>query len=97
LTIAFRFPAAASSRFHWPMQGPHAFASTVAPISSRTAICPSRRIVSSILSEPGVTRSGTFTRRPARAACRATDAARSMSSYEEFVQEPMSPYVISAG
>jgi hypothetical protein len=73
-------PACASSRFHMPMHGPHAFASTLAPIDSSAAICPSRRIVLSTMSEPGVTISGVFTFRPIFAACFATAVARSMSS-----------------
>ncbi len=34
-----------SMRFHWPMQGPHALASTVPPIFSNVSIMPSRLIV----------------------------------------------------
>jgi hypothetical protein len=41
---------------HWPMHGPQALASTVAPIASRSAIWPSRSMVASICSEPGVIR-----------------------------------------
>lgn len=32
-------------RFHWPMHGPHALASTVAPASSNVDVKPSRAIV----------------------------------------------------
>jgi hypothetical protein len=34
-----------SERFHWPMQGPQALASTVPPICSKVAMMPSRLIV----------------------------------------------------
>ncbi len=43
--IEFFSPFFLSSRFHWPMQGPHAFASTTAPTASKSLICPSRWIV----------------------------------------------------
>jgi len=69
-----------SSRFHWPMHGPQAFASTVAPMLSSASIWPSRRIVSSTVVLPGVTMSGDFVFSPAAAAWRASEAARSMSS-----------------
>ena len=52
-----------SSRCHWPMHGPHTFASTVAPIASRSASRPSRSMVARTCSEPGVMSSGVFTRR----------------------------------
>src|SRR6185369_6485452 len=57
VTIEFFWPLATSSRFHWPMQGPHAFASTDAPTFSSEAIWPSRWIVSKIMSLPGLTSS----------------------------------------
>ena len=41
--------------------------------------------------------SGVFTRRPFAAAWRAIDAARLMSSYDEFVHEPTSADEISSG
>ncbi len=72
------------------MHGPHALASTVAPIASRSASRPSRSIVARTCSDPGVTSSWVLARRPCAAACRAIDAARAMSSYDEFVQEPIS-------
>ena len=59
-----------SSRCHWPMHGPHALASTVAPIASRSASRPSRSMVARTCSEPGVMSSGVFTRRPAALAWR---------------------------
>ena len=86
-----------SSRCHWPMHGPHALASTVAPIASRSASRPSRSIVARTCSEPGVIMSGVFTRSPRAAAWRATCAARPMSSYDEFVHEPTSAAEISRG
>ena len=89
-TIVLRSPFWMSSRCHCPMHGPHAFASTVAPIASRSASRPSRSIVARTCSEPGVMSSGVFTFRPAAFACRATCAARPMSSYDELVHEPTS-------
>ena len=79
------------------MHGPHALASTVAPIASRSASRPSRSIVARTCSEPGVMSSGVLTRRPAAFAWRATCAARPMSSYDEFVHEPTSAYEMSSG
>ena len=61
VTIVFG-PSGAPSRFHWPMHGPQAFASTVAPIASRSASSPSRSMVARTCSEPGVIISGAFTR-----------------------------------
>jgi hypothetical protein len=48
-----------SVRFHWPMQGPHALASTVPPTFSNTSIRPSRSMVARICSLPGVIVNGT--------------------------------------
>src|SRR5919199_531994 len=78
------------------MHGPHAFARTVAPIDVMDFICPSRSIVALIISDPGVIMSGTFTFSPFTFACCAMLAARDMSSYEEFVQDPMSATDISS-
>ncbi len=44
-TMVFASSLPTSDRFHWPMQGPHAFASTVPPIFSNVAMIPSRLIV----------------------------------------------------
>ena len=79
--IEFFSPSATSSRFHWPMQGPQALASTMAPIVSRASIWPSRWMVRWICSEPGVSqRIGLRARDPVALACRATSAARDKSS-----------------
>ena len=88
----------AATRSHWPMHGPQALASTVAPMASRSAIRPSRSMVARICSDPGVISRSVFDL-AARAAdaWRATDAARVMSSYEQFVQEPISAALISSG
>ena len=56
-------PLAISVRFHWPMQGPQALASTVPPTFSNTSIRPSRAIVARICSLPGVMVKGTCARR----------------------------------
>ncbi len=90
-------PAATSCRFHWPMQGPQALASTVPPIRWKVSSRLSRRIVWKIRSEPGAIRNGTRARRPAARPWRAMWAARCMSSYEEFVQEPISALVMASG
>ena len=80
------------------MHGPHALASTVAPIASRSASRPSRSIVARTCSEPGVISSGVFDpQAPAPTAWRAIDAARPMSSYDELVHEPTSADEISSG
>ena len=78
-----------SPLFHCPMQGPQAFARTVAPTSSNVPCSPSRSIVARINSLPGVTRNGTLLFSPAALACSAMEATRDMSSYDEFVQDPI--------
>ena len=52
-------PFLISVRFHWPMQGPQALASTVPPTLLNTSIKPSRSIVALICSLPGVMVNGT--------------------------------------
>ena len=89
VTMELTSPGLMVGRFHWPMQGPQAFAMTLAPTDSSAAIWPSRWIVALTASEPGVTRKSTAAPTPCSAACRATLAARETSSYEELVQEPM--------
>ena len=87
MTIEFASPfftppaaSCASVRFHWPMQGPHALASTVAPAVSKTLVKPSRAMVARTVSEPGVTLYGILNLRPALAACCTSEAERAMSS-----------------
>src|SRR5207248_10710559 len=79
------------------MQGPHAFARMVATMASRSWSRPSRSMVARTRSDPGVTSSGVFTCRPPPAAWRAIDAVRELSSYVEFVQEPISAELILCG
>ena len=79
------------------MHGPQALASTVAPTASRSASRPSRSIVALICSDPGVTSNSVFACRPLAAAWRAIEAARVMSSYDEFVHDPISAAEISSG
>ncbi len=86
-----------SERRHWPMQGPQALASTLPPIRSNVSMIPSRLMVWKIRSDPGVIMNGVFARSPALMPCMATCAARRMSSYEEFVHEPIRVALISAG
>jgi hypothetical protein len=80
VTIEFFSPGSMSSRFHCPMHGPQALASTVAPMASRSPSSPSRSMVARTCSEPGVISSGVRTFRPFAVASRAIDAAREMSS-----------------
>ena len=87
--MEFATPFWRSSRFHCPMHGPQAFASTTPPIAASSSSCPSRWMVWWICSEPGVTHSVVLAATPCRLACRATSAARERSSYEEFVQLPI--------
>ena len=97
LTIVLGWPVMLSGRDHWPMHGPQALASTVAPTASRSASRPSRSIVERICSEPGVTAARPSTVSPLAEAWRAIDAARVMSSYDELVHDPMSAEEISSG
>ena len=78
--MVFGTPTMSWARRHWPMQGPQALASTVAPIVLSDAICPSRSMVARTCSEPGVTMKGTAALTPWARACSATSAARLMSS-----------------
>src|SRR5579859_4675900 len=95
--IEFLSPFLMSSRFHWPMHGPHALASTVAPTASSDAIWPSRLIVAWICSDPGDTRNGMLIFAPCARACSATSTVRAMSSYDELVQLPTSADVKWSG
>jgi hypothetical protein len=54
-------------------------------------------IVARICSEPGVTVNRDFALMPWSRASRAIEAARDISSYEEFVQEPIRPTFNSSG
>ncbi len=65
LTMESGRPLTASARFHWPIQGPQAFARTVAPICSKVSMNPSRFMVLKIRSDPGVTRKDVFAFSPA--------------------------------
>ena len=67
------------------------------PKSSRVLSCPSRSIVARICSEPGVTVKSDLALMPWSIASCAIDAARDISSYEEFVQEPIRPTLSSSG
>ena len=96
-TIVLLSPSSISSRFHCPIHGPQAFARTVAPIASRSFKYPSLSIVALVISDPGVTISGTFDLSPFLAASLAIKAALPMSSYDEFVQDPISAFEILRG
>ena len=78
--IEFLDPFSTSVRFHCPMHGPHAFASTVPPALTNVSSRPSRLMVARICSEPGVMLNGIFALTPIFAACRTMLAARPMSS-----------------
>src|SRR2546423_9933577 len=97
LMIVFGVDGSMPGRSHWPMHGPHALASTVPPMASRSASRPSRSMVARTCSEPGVMRSCVLARRPLADAWRASDAARVMSSYDELVHEPINVEEISTG
>ena len=96
-TMVFASSLPTSDRFHWPMHGPHALASTVPPICSNVAMIPSRLIVWWMRSDPGVIRNGVRARSPALMPCIAMWAARRMSSYDELVHDPMSAALMPAG
>ena len=97
VTIALGAPGSACGRRHWPMQGPHAFASTAAPMSLSDCNWPSRSMVARTCAEPGVTMSGIAAFTPRAFACSAISAARLMSSYDELVQLPISAVAIASG
>ena len=78
--IEFFSPISTSCRFHCPMHGPQAFASTTPPTFVKIFSCPSRLIVARICSLPGVIVNSDFVFSPTLSACFATDVARSISS-----------------
>ena len=90
LTMVLGTELTSAERSHWPIHGPHALANTVAPMDSRSANKPSRSMVARICSLPGVISNSVLARKPLADACRAIDAARVMSSYDELVHEPTS-------
>ena len=69
----------------------------MAPIASRSFKYPSLSIVALVISDPGVTINGTFDLSPFLAASLAIKAALPMSSYDEFVQDPISAFEILRG
>src|SRR5450759_4935123 len=73
------------------MHGPQAFANISPPIFSNVPRKPSRSEINRICSEPGVTLNSDLAVSFRARAFFATDAAREISSYEEFVHEPISP------
>jgi hypothetical protein len=97
--IELAVPSAMSSRFHWPMQGPQALASTVAPISSRVASWPSRSMVA--LDLLGARRhhswSRSWPRRLVGDGLRAMSARGRCPRSWSWCSEPMSAAVSSAG
>src|SRR5690606_22640157 len=80
-----------SLRSHWPIHGPHALVKMVAPSFSKTSKSPSLSAVYRICSEPGFIPKSLFGFNFLSTACCAMEAALDKSSYEEFVQEPISP------
>ena len=76
---------------------PQALARTTPPNSSSVCNCPSRCVVALICSEPGVTKNCEVVLTPWLRASLAMEAAREKSSYEEFVQDPISPTFSSCG
>lgn len=69
----------ASVRFHCPMQGPQALASTVPPAEEKADRVSSRSRVARICSLPGVTKKSTCGCNPALEACWTRLFARVMS------------------
>ena len=53
--VALTLTPGGAFRFHWPMHGPHAFAKTTPPASSKIAVNPSASIAFATATEPGVT------------------------------------------
>src|ERR1017187_444682 len=84
-------------RAHCPMQGPHAFASTMPPIFSNMPRYPSLSTVYLTCSEPGVIVNSALAFKPWLVACSAMDAALVISSYDELVHEPINPTSNSSG
>ena len=80
LTMVLVSSALMSVRFHCPMQGPQALASTVPPILVNVSTRPSRLTVWKTRSEPGVTRNVDCAFSPAFRPWVAMWAARRMSS-----------------
>ena len=76
VTIEFLRVGLSVSRFHWPIQGPQAFAIIVAPTFSKVPIIPSRSAVARIRSEPGFTIRGAATFRCFSSTWRARETAR---------------------
>ena len=81
----------APSLSHIPIQGPQAFAKTVAPILLNVSKNPSLSIVNLTCSEPGVIVKCDFNSKPFSVTCLAKLTALLMSSYEELVQLPIKP------
>ena len=78
-------------------QAPQALAKRVPPAAVRLSKSPSRSTVARISSDPGATKNGHATCKPAESASPAIPFAREKSSYEEFVQDPMRAAEIAAG
>ena len=76
VTIEFFRVGSSVWRFHWPIQGPQAFAIIVAPSRSKASIIPSLSAVARICSEPGLTISGEATLKFFSVTCFAKEAAR---------------------
>ena len=79
------------------MQGPHALANTFAPNNSKVSIKPSLFNVCLTCSEPGVIVKSAFVVKPLSIACLAIEEDLDISSYEEFVQDPIRPTLMSVG
>src|SRR5580698_2556357 len=71
------------------MQGPQALARTTPPISSKVLRKPSFSMVKRTCSEPGVMVNSAFVLSFLVVACRAREAERLISSYEELVHDPI--------
>jgi len=78
--IVFFSPGSIPCRFHCPIQGPQALASTFPPIFVNTSSCPSLSIVALICSDPGVITNSDLAFNPLDAASFAMFADLSISS-----------------
>src|SRR5664279_5150784 len=95
--IVFTFLLLASFLAHCPIHGPHAFAKTCPPIFLKSSSNPSRSVIALICSEPGVIVNSDLAISFWASAFFTTDAALEMSSYDEFVHDPISPTSTSRG
>eukprot|EP01084_Bolivina_argentea_P174099 301569_1 len=76
------------------MHGPHEFDNIIPPTDSNISCLPSISIVALTCSLSGDTKNGHANSNPACFACKTNDAHRVISSYDEFVHEPINDALI---